>query len=208
MLLTGHKSRAIFDRYNIIQRAGTARRRGPARRVSRAAGAGGTSPPAAPRGRHRRPAHRITPPPRTTRHRVKAHGGPLAPARVAGGGSGRTPPACAPRLTARATDTTRPAIVAHAATGRADAAEHEHAPGPAAGACRKAGCHSPTQGHTRQRGVAERSPPAASCPAGEPPGTRMGSTRLATLPRRAASLLPLRYSLFVRYGAGACTVRC
>ena len=44
---------------------------------------------------------------------------------------------------ARATNTTRPAIVAHAATGRADAAEHEHAPGPAAGACRKAGCHSP-----------------------------------------------------------------
>ena len=29
----------------------------------------------------------------------------------------------------------------------------------------------------------------------------MGSTRLATLPRRAASLLPLVYSLLVRYGA-------
>ena len=37
--------------------------------------------------------------------------------------------------------------------GRADAAEHGHAQGPAAGACRKAGCHSPAQGHTRQRGV-------------------------------------------------------
>ena len=49
---------------------------------------------------------------------------------MAGGGSGRTPPACAPRLTHVATDTNRPAIVAHAATGRADAAEHEHAPGP------------------------------------------------------------------------------
>ena len=109
---------------------------------------------------------------------------------------------------ARATDTTRPAIVAHAATGRADAAEHEHAPGPAAGACRKAGCHSPAQGHTRPRGVAERSPPAASCPAGEPPGTRMGSTRLATLPRLAVSLLPLIYSLFVRYGAGASAINC
>ena len=36
--------------------------------------------------------------------------------------------------------------------GRADAAEHGHAQGPAAGACRKAGCHSPAQGHTRQRG--------------------------------------------------------
>ena len=37
--------------------------------------------------------------------------------------------------TIRATDTTRPAIVAHVATGRADAAEHTHAPGLAAG-CR------------------------------------------------------------------------
>ena len=35
---------------------------------------------------------------------------------------------------ARATGTKRPAIAAHAATGRADAAEHGHAPGPAAGA--------------------------------------------------------------------------
>ena len=33
--------------------------------------AGGTSPSAVPRGRSRRPAHRITPPPRTTRHRVR-----------------------------------------------------------------------------------------------------------------------------------------
>ena len=55
---------------------------------------------------------------------------------------------------ARATGTNRPAIVAHAAPGRANVAEHEHAPGPAAGACRKAGCHSAAQGHTRQRGVA------------------------------------------------------
>ena len=36
-------------------RAGTARRRGPARRVSRATGAGGASPPAAPHGQRRRP---------------------------------------------------------------------------------------------------------------------------------------------------------
>ena len=125
-------------------RAGTARRRGPTRRVSRATGAGGTSPPAAPPGRTRRPAHRITPPPRTTRHRVKAHG-PRAPAR----GRGRQWPDTA-RLCAaahvRATDTNRPAIVAHAATGQADAAEHEHTPGPAAGASRKAGCHSPGAG--------------------------------------------------------------
>ena len=102
---------------------------------------------------------------------------------------------------ARATDTNRPAIVAHAATGRVDTAEHEHAPGPAAAACRKTGCHSSAQGHTRQRGVASRSTPAASCPAGEPPGTRMGLTRRAMFSRRAASLLPLVYSLFIRYGA-------
>ena len=59
---------------------------------------------------------------------------------------------------ARATGTNRPAIVAHAAPGRANVAEHEHAPGPAAGACRKDGCHSAAQRHTRQRGVACRSP--------------------------------------------------
>ena len=64
------------------------------------------------------------------------------------------------------------------------------------GACRKAGYHSPAQSHTRQRGVASRSPPAASCPAGESPGTRMGLTRRAMFPRRAASLLPLVYSLW------------
>ena len=77
-------------------RAGTARRRGPARRLSGAAGAGGTSPPAAPRGRPRRPAPRAGLPPRTTRHRIRAHG-PPALAR----GSGWTPPACAPRLAPR-----------------------------------------------------------------------------------------------------------
>ena len=43
------------------------------------------------------------------------------------------------------TGTKRPAIAAHAATGRADIAEHEHTPGPAAGVCRKAGCYSPAQ---------------------------------------------------------------
>ena len=175
MLLTGHKSRAIFDRYNIIneqelldagdqlvaylaQQAQAV----PARRLSHPVG------PAAPRTA-------FTPPPRTTRHRVKAHG-PRAPARGRGRQWPDTARLCA-AAHARATDTNRPAIVAHAATGQADAAEHEHTPGPAAGTSRKAGCHSPAQGHTRQRGVASRSPPAASCPAGEPPGTRMGSTR-------------------------------
>ena len=79
MLLTGHKSRAIFDRYNIINEQELLDAGGPARRVSGAAGAGGTSPSAAPHGRRRRPAHRITPPPRTTRHRVRTHGPPAPP---------------------------------------------------------------------------------------------------------------------------------
>ena len=175
MLLTGHKSRAIFDRYNIIneqelldagdqlveylaQQAQAV----PARQRPHTANA------AAPRTA-------FTPPPRATRHRVKAHG-PRAPARGRGRQWPDTARLCA-AAHARATDTNRPAIVAHTATGQADAAEHEHTPGPAAGASRKAGCHSPAQGQTRQRGVASRSPPAASCPAGELPGTRMGSTR-------------------------------
>ena len=131
MLLTGHKSRAIFDRYNIIheqelldagdqlveylaQQAQAV----PARRRP-------------PHGRTRRRAHRITPPPRTTRHRVKAHG-PSAPARGRGRQWPDTARLCA-AAHARATDTNRPAIVAHAATGQADAAEHEHTPGPAGG---------------------------------------------------------------------------
>ena len=110
-------------------RAGTARRRGPTRRVSRATGAGGASPAAAPHGQRRRPAPRLAPPPRATRHRVRA----------AGGGGGRTPPACSPRLAHRPTGTNRPAIVAHVATGRADAAEHRHVPGTASGIARNSG---------------------------------------------------------------------
>ena len=53
-------------------RAGIARRRGPARRVSGAAGAGSASPSAAPHDRHRRPAPSAGPPPRATHHRVRA----------------------------------------------------------------------------------------------------------------------------------------
>ena len=95
MLLTGHKSRAIFDRYNIIheqelleagdqlvaylaQQAQAA----PARRRLHAAD------PAASRTAS-------PPPPRATRHRVRARAGPLPPARSlrAGGrrGAGHRP---------------------------------------------------------------------------------------------------------------------
>ena len=97
MLLTGHKSRAIFDRYNIIHEQELLDAGDQLVAYLGAAGAGGTSPPAAPPGRTCRPAYRITPPPRTTRHRVRAHA-PPAPARGRGG-SGRTPPACAARFT-------------------------------------------------------------------------------------------------------------
>ena len=51
-----------------------------------------------------------------------------------GGGGGRTPPVCALRLAPRPHGPGRPAIVAHAATGWADAAEHTHAPPRASGA--------------------------------------------------------------------------
>ena len=115
MLLTGHKSPCHLRPLQHHPRAGTDRRRGPARRVSGAAGAGGASPSAAPPGRTRRPAHRITPPPRTTHHRIRAHG-PLAPARVRGRQWPDTARLCA-AAHARATDTNRPAIVAHAAPG-------------------------------------------------------------------------------------------
>ena len=133
MLLTGHKSRAIFDRYNIIheqelldagdqlvaylaQQAQAV----PARGRPHAAGPGlaphhpSASYDAAPRKGARPPG---------TGSRPRG-----------GGGSGRTPPVGALQLKHGPQVTNRPAIVAHAATGWADAAEHTHAPARASGA--------------------------------------------------------------------------
>ena len=93
---------------------------------------------------------RPAPPPRAPHHPSASYDAaprkgarpPPAPARGRGRQWPDTARLCA-AAHARAIDTNRSAIVAHAATGRADAAEHEHAPGPAAAACRKTGCHSP-----------------------------------------------------------------
>ena len=70
MLLTGHKSRAIFDRYNIIneQELLDAGDQLVAYLAQQAQAV--TSPSAAPRGQPRRPG----PPPRATHHRVRAAG--------------------------------------------------------------------------------------------------------------------------------------
>ena len=77
MLLTGHKTRAIFDRDKHPQRTRTARGRRPAGRLSGAARTGDAARQAAPPSRHRRPAPHTASPPRAAHHRVsRASGGP------------------------------------------------------------------------------------------------------------------------------------
>ena len=103
MLLTGHKSRAIFDRYNIINE-------------QELLDAGDQLVEYLAQQAQAVPA------------RQRPHTANAAAPRTA-----FTPPPRATRLAHRPTGTNRPAIVAHAVTGQADAAEHRHVPGTASG---------------------------------------------------------------------------
>ena len=92
MLLTGHKSRAIFDRYNIINEQETARTPGTSsssiwrsRRRRRQPGGGPTRPALPPRA----------PPPSASCDAPPRKGARYD--REPGGG-GRTPPVCAPQV--------------------------------------------------------------------------------------------------------------
>ena len=159
MLLTGHKSRAIFDRYNIIQAAAL---------TSRNCSTPGTSSSSIWRSRRRRcqpvgGPTRSTPPPRAPHHPSASYD-------------------AAPRKGARATGTKRPAIAAHAATGRADAPEHGHAPGPAAGS---SGGRVPPVGagkHTRTASCPSRACRAPPAPSRAKAGRPTGDHRLSRHP--------------------------
>ena len=73
MLLTGPQEPRHLRPLQHHPRAGTARGRGPACRLSGAARTGDTAWRAAPPGPHRRPAHRAAPSPRATHYRVRVH---------------------------------------------------------------------------------------------------------------------------------------
>ena len=128
MLLTGHKSRAIFDRYNIINEqelldAGDQLVAYLAQQARRWQPVGGPTRPAPPPRAPRRPSASCDAAPR------KGARPPGTAARPRAGGRRGPDTACLCAAgRARATGTKRPAVVAHAATGRADAAEHTHAP--------------------------------------------------------------------------------
>ena len=94
----------------------------------------------------------------------------------------RTPPVCTPGIVSRPPSTGRPAIVAHEATGRADAAEHTHAPGPAAGS---SGGRAPPVGagnHTCMASCPSRACRAPSAASRAKAGRPTGDHRLSRHP--------------------------
>ena len=121
MLLTGHKTRAIFDRYNIINEQELLEA-GDQLVAYLAQHAQATPRGRAPPGQ---PAPRAAPPPRATHSRVRRASAPPRH-RLAGGGrdGGRTPPPVRRDSRPGSRSTSRPAVAAHVATGRADAASH------------------------------------------------------------------------------------
>ena len=123
MLLTGHMSRAIFDRYNIIHEqelldAGDQLVEYLAQQAQAGQPVGGPTRP--------------VPPPRAPHHPSASYDAAPRKGQRGAAGAGHRPPVRRGSRTGHRC-TNRPAIVAHAATGRADAAEHRHVPGTASG---------------------------------------------------------------------------